>query len=467
MERFDRDTADLFAIQDEIISRIANALGIELIAAEAARPTERPGAQVYRVGDRAVPAEHPPAAPPQPLCVPDKPSIAVLPFKNMSGDPEQDYFADGMVEEITTAISRLPWLFVIARNSSFTYKGQAVDVRQVACELGVRYVLEGSVRKAGNRVRITGQLIDTKTGSHIWADRFDGGLDDIFELQDQVASSVVGAIEPRLRLSEIERASRKPTESLDAYDLYLRALAETYRYTEQSFDKAVVLARQALAIDASYAPAAAMVGRCRMHQRNQGWGALSDDDIAEGVRLAWQALETGRDDPDTMWQAALTLFSLAGETALAETVLGRAVTLNPNLAVAWQCRGWIYTHCQPEAAIEAFQRAQRLSPFDPFGYFNNAGLALAHLAARRFEEAIEWADRTLHTQPRAATAIRVKIIANAHLGRLDEARAAVVRMLAIDPKLTVRAMDAMVGHTPPGFRDLYLAGLRKAGLPEE
>jgi adenylate cyclase len=209
------------------------------------------------------------AAPPvsAPLPLPDKPSLAVLPFQNMTGDTEQEYFVDGMVEEITTAIARLPWLFVIARNSAFTYKGKPVDVKRVAQELGVRYVLEGSVRKAGSRVRITGQLIDTTTGAHIWADRFDGGLDDIFELQDQVASSVAGAIEPKLRQSEIERARRKPIANLTAYDLYLRALAQSYRFTEEGFAEAVVLARQALAIDPSYAPAAAMVGWCRTHQR--------------------------------------------------------------------------------------------------------------------------------------------------------------------------------------------------------
>src|SRR5215813_1037278 len=247
--------------------------------------------------------EAPPAV--QALALPEKPSLVVLPFQNMTGDAEQEYFVDGMVEEITTAISRLPWLFVIARNSAFTYKGKAIDVKQVAQELGVRYVLEGSVRKSGNRVRITGQLIDTATGAHIWADRFDGALDDIFELQDQVASSVAGAIEPRLRQSEIERASRKPAASLTAYDLYLRALAQHHRYTEEGLAEAVVLARQALAIDPSYAPAAALVGRCRVLQRVQGWGALSDEDVGEACRLARQALEAERDDADTIWQAAL------------------------------------------------------------------------------------------------------------------------------------------------------------------
>jgi adenylate cyclase len=259
-----------------------------------------------------------------PLPLPDKPSLVVLPFQNMTGDGEQEYFVDGMVEEITTAIARLPWLFVIARNSAFTYKGKPVDVKQVAQELGVRYVLEGSVRKAGNRVRITGQLIDTTTGAHIWAERFDGALDDIFELQDQVASSVAGAIEPKLRQSEIERASRKPTANLTAYDLYLRALAQSYRYTEEGLAEALVLARQALAIDPSYAPAAAMVAWCRGVQPSQGWVALSADDVAEACRLARQALEAGRDDAETIHQAAWTLFFLAGEAAM-----GRRLSIGP------------------------------------------------------------------------------------------------------------------------------------------
>src|SRR5271156_3507921 len=394
------------------------------------------------------------------LRLPDKPSIAILPFQNMSGDPEQEYFTDGIVEEITTAISRLPWLFVIARNSSFTYKGKAVDVKQVARELGVRYVLEGSVRKAGQRVRITGQLIDATTGNHIWADRFDGALDDIFDLQDRVASSVVGAIEPRLRLSEIERASRKPTERLDAYDLYLRALAQMYRYTEEGFGEAVGLLRQALAIDPSYAPAAAMVGWCRVIQRSQGWGAVSNDEVAVAVRLARQALEAARDDPDTTCQAAGHLFFVAGEVAMAAAVVDRALTLNPNAATAWMTKGWIHAvRNQPEAAIEAFNRALRLSPFDPLDYFNAAGFAFAHLAARRFEEAIEWADRALHDQPRNVVAIRAKIVANAYLGRLDEARAELGRLLAIYPGSTLAAWRALAAPSfAPEFLELFVTG---------
>jgi adenylate cyclase len=304
---------------EQSLKNIARPLRVYSVAAKgSAQPNERPAA----------------------LALPDKPSLAVLPFQNMTGDTEQDYFVDGVVEEITTAISRVPWLFVIARNSSFTYKGRAVEVKQVAQELGVRYVLEGSVRKAGNRVRITGQLIDTTTSAHIWADRFDGALDDIFDLQDQVASSVAGAIEPKLRQSEIERASRKPTANLSAYDLYLRALTQSYRVTEEGVAAAVVLARQALAIDPSYAPAAAMVGWCRGVQRSQGWGALSADDISEACRLARQALEVERDDAETISQAAWTLFRLAGEAAMAAAALDRALALNPNAAHAWLFRGY-------------------------------------------------------------------------------------------------------------------------------
>jgi TolB-like protein len=403
-----------------------------------------------------------------PLPLPDKPSLAVLPFQNLTGDAEQEYFVDGMVEEITTAIARLPWLFVIARNSAFTYKGKPVDVKRVAQELGVRYVLEGSVRKTGNRVRITGQLIDTGTGAHIWADRFDGALDDIFELQDQVASNVAGAIEPKLRQSEIERASRKPAANLTAYDLYLRAVAQSYRFTEEGPCEAVVLARQALAIDPSYAPAAAMIGWCRGLQRLQGWGALSDKDIGEACRLARQALEAERDDAETIWQAAWTLFFLAGEVAMAAAALDRALAFNPNAAHAWLARGNIHALCnQPDAAIEAIERARRLSPFGPYTTFYAGSIAVAHFAARRFEQAIEWADRSLHDQPRLFSSMHVKIAANAHLGRLDAARAELSRVLAIDPQPTIAGFRDYAHFAAPEVLELFVTGLRLAGLPEK
>jgi TolB-like protein/Flp pilus assembly protein TadD len=402
-----------------------------------------------------------------PLSLPDKPSLAVLPFQNMTGDAEQEYFVDGMVEEITTAIARLPWLFVIARNSAFTYKGKAIDVKQVAQELGVRYVLEGSVRKAGNRVRITGQLIDTTTGAHIWAERFDGALDDIFELQDQVASSVAGAMEPKLRQSEIERASRKPTANLTAYDLYLRALAQSYRLTEDGLAEALVLARQALVIDPSYAPAAALVGWCRVLQRVRGWGALSDEDIAEACLLARQALEAERDDAETIRQAAWSLFALAGEVAMAAAALDRALARNPNAARAWSARGIMHAlRNEPEAAIEAIERARRLSPFDRHAAGYAANIAVAHLVARRFEQAIEWADRALHDQPRTVVGMRAKVVALAHLGRLDKAGTELSRVLAVQPKGTIAGFREHAHFMAPEVLELYVDGLRLAGLPE-
>ena len=421
--------------------------------------------RAYRVQSKSAVTDGAIVAPP--LALPDKPSIAVLPFQNMSGDSEQEYFADGVVEEITTAISRLPWLFVIARNSSFTYKGRTVDVKQVARELGVRYVLEGSVRKAGNRVRITGQLIDTATGAHIWADRFDGALDDIFELQDQVAGSVAGAIEPKLRQSEIERVSRKPTESLDAWDFYLRALPLRYRYTEESIREAIVMLRRALAIDPAFAAAAAMLGTCRIHQRAHRFGIVSDTEIAEALRLARGAIEAGKDDPDALWMAGWTLSTFTREQATAANVIDRALALNPNSAHAWMARGLgLVLQNRPEPAIEAFEHAMRLSPLDPLGSRGfTYGLALAHLTAGRYGEAIEWADRSLAAQPDYRPALRVKTICCAYLGRIDEAHGWLSRLLELDPGLTIASYKA-AKLLPPDLQVRYLEGLRKAGLPE-
>jgi adenylate cyclase len=402
------------------------------------------------------------------LALPDKPSIAVLPFQNMSGDPEQEYFADGMVEEIITALSRIRWLFVIARNSSFTYKGRAVDVREVARELGVRYVLEGSVRKAGNRVRITGQLIDTTTGAHIWGDRFDGALDDIFELQDQLASSVIGAIEPKLRQSEIERAARKPTDRLDAYDLYLRALAQFHRYTEECLRQALGLLKRALVLDPSYAAAAALIGWCRTFQRLQGWGPLSDEEVTEGVRLARQAIEVGKDDPDALWMSANAVSFFAGDHETAADAVNRALTLNSNSAHGWLVRAFVsYRQNQADNAIESLQRAMRLSPLDPLGWVFTGGLAAYHVIAGRYEEAIEWADRSLRELPRYESALRNRVVACAHIGRLKEAREGLLQLLELQPGLTIARYDATYRSVfSPQIHEIYVDGLRKAGLPE-
>jgi len=419
--------------------------------------------RVYRVRPAGEPL-----ATGSPLALPDKPSIAVLPFANISGDPEQEYFADGMVEEIITALSRIRWLFVIARNSSFTYKGRAVDVKQVARELGVRYVLEGSVRKGGNRLRITGQLIDTATGAHIWADRFDGALDNIFELQDQVASSVVGAIEPRLRRSEFERVSRKPTESLDAYDLYLRALALRDKPTAESVPEAIALLKRALAIDPGYAPAKALIGFFRVHQSAHGRSPASEADGAEAVTLAKQALEAGRDDPDALWMAAYTLIFLAGERDIAAAAIDRALTLNPNSALAWAARGMVLCgRGQPDQAIEACQRAMRLSPLDSLRRMFTMGMAIAHSVAGRYDEALDWVERTLHAEPSYLSPLRLKAIACAHLDRIEEAQIAVRQLLEAQPWNTVTRIQRLFSRTlGPEIAARFAEGLRKAGLPE-
>ena len=401
------------------------------------------------------------------LPLPDKPSIAVLPFQNMTGDAEQDYFVDSVVEEIITAISRLPWLFVIARNSSFTYKGRAVDVKQVARELGVRYVLEGSVRKGGNKVRITGQLIDAASGAHIWADRFDGALDDIFELQDQVASGVVGAIEPKLRSAEIERAIRKPTENLGAYDLYLRALAQYWKWTPDGWSEAVDLLRRALDIDPSYATAAGLFAWCRVVEQTRRLVSARERD--EASRFARLAVEKGNEDPDALWMGGWGMLMLAGEHAAGMSAMERSLALNPNSALASCFFGWAqsYRH-QSQRAIEALERARRLSPLDPQPWVFYGGLAHAHFAAGRWGEAIEWADRALHAQPRMTAVVGVKAAACSHLGRAEEARAYVSRYLELRPGSTIGNVGGYVRTAvSPEFRAAYTDGLRKAGMPEE
>jgi TolB-like protein len=398
--------------------------------------------------------------------LPDKPSLAVLPFQNMTGDAEQDYFVDGVVEEITTAISRLPCLFVIARNSAFTYKGRSVDVKQVARELGVRYVLEGSVRKASNRVRITGQLIDTDSGAHLWGDRFDGPLDDIFELQDQVASSVAGAIEPKLRQSEIERARRKPTNNLNAHDLYLRALAEFRKWTTEGWRGSIDLLRRALAIDPSYIPAAGLFAWCRVLQLTNG--LISSDEIAEGARLARQAIEADKEDPDALWMGGWGIFVLAGQHASGLNAIERSIALNPNCALAWAFCGWARGFVnRPAPAIEALRQAMRLSPLDPQRWIFFGGLSLAHLVAGHHEEAVEWADRALRENPRMTAVVNFKVVACGYLGRFEEGRECIRRLNELLPGKVVANVPEAMKHVSPEVRAIFAEGRRKVGLPEE
>jgi TolB-like protein/Tfp pilus assembly protein PilF len=400
------------------------------------------------------------------LPLPDKPSIAVLPFQNMSGDPEQEYFADGIVEDIITALSRFRQLFVIARNSSFTYKGRAVDVKQIGRELGVRYVLEGSVRKAGNRLRITGQLVDALTGAHLWADRFDGGLEDIFDLQDQVTMSVVGAIAPKLDQAEIERAKRKPTENLDAYDYYLRGMASYHQWTREGISEALRLFYRAIELDPDFASAYGMAAFCYTRRKAHGWMTDRDQEIAEMSRLAWRAVELGKDDAVALCTAGHALahaYDLQGGAAF----IDRALVLNPNLAAAWLYSGWVNVWLgKADLAIEHLARAMRLSPLDPLIYMMRGATAHAHFHASRYDEALSWAGMVLREQPDDYPGLRIAAASSAFAGRVDEAKTLCERLRQINPALRVSNLRHVLGPYGPEAISKYEEGLRKAGLPE-
>jgi TolB-like protein len=401
------------------------------------------------------------------LALPDKPSIAVLPFQNMSGDPEQEYFADGMVEDIITALSRMRWLFVIARNSSFTYKGRAVDVKQVGRELGVRYVLEGSVRKAANRVRITGQLIDASTGAHLWADRFDGTLEDIFDLQDQMTTSVVGAIAPTLEQVEIERAKSKPTESLDAYDYFLRGMASVHQWTGPANDEALRLFYKAVEVDPKFASAYGMAAWCYVWRKLNGWMTDVAEENAEGTRLAQRAVELGKDDAVALSRGGHALAWFVGDLDGAAAFLDRALVLNPNLSAAWNLSGWVRAYRGELAvAIEQHQRAIRLSPIDPALYNMQNGLAFVHFLAGRYDEASSWAKKALHEQPNFPAANRILAASNALAGRLTEAQQAIANLRQLDPALRISNLKEVLPLRRPEDLAAFADGLRKAGLPE-
>jgi len=400
----------------------------------------------------------------RPLPLPDKPSIAVLPFENMSGDPDQEYFADGMVEEIITALSRFRSLFVIARNSSFTFKGKAVDIKEVGRRLGVRYILEGSVRKASGKVRITGQLIDAVTGAHLWADRFERDLTDVFALQDEVTLAVVSAIQPKLLQTEIALAARRRPENLTAYDLYLRAMPHYYLTIREGNAEAIRLAHRALELDPRFGSVAALAGLC--HMRNVLWGYAIDPqlDRKEAVRLLRLALSVDDGDPDTLATAALISAFMIGDSESEVEMADRAVALNPNSFEAWRCRGWVYkTAGLPEEAARSFERAIRMSPIDPRLHFTFVGMAQAFIEVRRFDEAIVAGKKAQRQNPLYPTAYRCLASAFAHLGRDAEAREAAARLLEVDPAFTISSWIARGGQSKA---KLLIEGLRKAGLPE-
>jgi TolB-like protein len=402
-----------------------------------------------------------------PLALPDKPSIAVLPFQNMSGDAEQEYFADGMVEEITTALSRIKWLFVIARNSSFIYRGKSVDIKQVGRELGVRYVLEGSVRKAGNRVRITGQLIDAESGTHLWADRFDGDLNDVFDLQDRITESVIGAVSPKLQQSEFERSNRKLPANLTAYDYYLRGYSKAHSSKRDVFVEAQPLFRKAIELDPRYAVAYATAAFWHVGLISFGWSKDRAWEVKDAIALARTALELNKDDALVLTQAGYTLAYLNNELEECEDLLKRATIEDPNYALAWNFRGLVNVFLgNYEDAIVCLRRALRLSPFDPWVFTTHNGLAYANLFSGRYDEATKWAETSVRINPDYLGGRRISMACHSIAGRIEVAKATWEAARRMDP--TQRISD--IRQRYPIRRDEDVAKLaeafRLAGMPE-
>ncbi len=446
-------------VRDQVRDKLA--FSFEDMGEQQVKNIARP-VRVHRIvlGERPSPSEPATQTPSQPLLMlPDKPSIAVLPFQNMSGDPEQEYFSDGMVEEIITALSRIRWLFVIARNSSFTYKGQAVDVKQVGRELGVRYVLEGSVRKGGNRVRITAQLIEAETGTHLWADRFDGSLENVFDLQDQVAISVAGVIEPTLEAAETRRSGERPTNDLTAYDLYLRAFEQFhYQPDKDGYLRALDLLAHAIQRDHGYGPALALAAFCHHALHVTGWADHADATRRNGIEFARRALRNGGDDPGVLANIAYVFGYFGEDIAAAVALADRALELNPSSARGWSHGGWLRLWSgQPDLAIGHFKSAIRLNPREGGGRAL-LGIGAGHFFARRFEEAAGNFLRSLQETPSWVPNYRFLAACYAQMGQLEEAHEMVRRLRAITP---VVVPDATHWRNPEQ-RQLYLSGLRLA-----
>jgi TolB-like protein len=401
------------------------------------------------------------------LSLPDKPSIAVLPFTNMSGDPEQEYFADGMAEEIITALSRCSWLFVIARNSSFTYKSRAIDVRQVGRELGVRYVLEGSVRRSGARLRFTAQLIDATSGAHVWADRFDGDTSDVFDLQDRITENVVAIIEPKLQLAEIERIKHKTAANLNAYEHLLRAQQFEHAFTAESIGEALRHLKLAEEIDPTYAPALALAAYCYGMRGSQGWFQDAVVETAECVRLISRALEFGGSDANVLWMCAAGAWQAGLDPKRPLDLAYRSLENNPNSAMAWTVAGWIEAYTGRYAkGIELLGRAQRLNPRDPHAWFTANGMAMACLGEGRYAEGVIWAHKARAKNPLHIGSMRLLAAHLAHLGRRDEAAGVVAEMLHMRPNLTIAKTRAPRTYMHDDLWEKFSQGLRLAGLPE-
>jgi TolB-like protein len=406
----------------------------------------------------------------KPLPLPDIPSIAVLPFQNLSADPEQEYFADGVVEDITMALSRLGWLFVIDRNSSFTYKGRAVDVKRVGRELGVRYVLEGSVRRAGNRIRIAGQLIYTKTGAHLWTDRFEGALQDMFDLQDHVTSSVVGAIAPKLQGAEIARAKHKPTANLDAYDYYLRGLARTRRWTIEANGEALQLFAKATSLDTGLACAYGMAAWCYVQRKARGWMIDPTSECAEASRLAWKAVRLGGDDPVALSMGSYALAFVAHEFDDAAAFMDRGLAVNPNSAQAWTLSSWLRVWTgEFDLALDHAARAMRLSPVDPSLYAMLGAAAYAHFLAGRYDVASSYAEQAIRENPislQALCCLAASSSLSSLAGQPEQARRSLAQALGCRPGLRTSNLKEVTAFRRTEDLARFAEGLRAAGLPD-
>jgi adenylate cyclase len=449
------------AVHDQVRDRIEATFDDkgEIALKNIARPV-----QVFALnGAKISPAKSPPGSTPA-LALPDKPSIAVLPFQNMSGDPEQEYFADGMVEDIITTLSKFKSLFVIARNSSFAYKGRPIDIKQAGRELGVRYILEGSVRKAANRLRITGQLIDAISGAHLWAERYDRQLSDVFELQDEITRSVVSAIEPSLMQAEITRARAKPPDTLAAYDFYLRALPEFHSFTKDGFTRSRELLAEALQRDPAFSEAWAALADCTSRMAIAGW--LDWDQATEqGCHAARKAIESDPDNGIGLSIASLTLAMLGRKLEEAAEIADRALQLHPNSSSVCTNCGWvlIYTS-QYDKAIALLEAGRRMSPIDPRNYLNMNATATAYLFSKDFENSLLWSDRVLTKWDSHPVALQNKAAALSLLGRVEQAKITMSRLLEVKPNASVSLMRRLrLLNTE--MRERIINALSDAGLP--
>src|SRR5882757_680270 len=403
----------------------------------------------------------------EPIALPEKPPIAVLAFTTMSGDHEQDYFADGMAAVIITALSRCNWLFVIASNSSFTYKGKAVDVRQIGRELGVRYVMEGSVRRAGDRLRILGQLVDATTGAQIWADRFDGELKDVFDLQDRITESVVAAIEPWLQLAEMERVKGKAPADLAAYDFLLQAQQLEYEFTATSLAAALRCLDRALAIEPSYARALGLAAFCHAQRCVQGWAENQELETSKGLQFAERAVEVAKDESNVLWMAAYAIRELGMDPIRAKDIAYRSIHLNPNSAIALTIAAWIEAPLpNPRTALQLLQRAERLSPRDPRAWSMATAQALAHFVEGNYEQSANCAKRALAQNPRFAIALRLLAASLAKTGALGQGAEVMRKVLEIEPQLTTTKLRTRVPFMPESIWKNLAEGLMLAGMPE-